>query len=37
MDVDLWHRSGHYKNYRENMYFAEPSDRDRDEGDGSSP
>ncbi len=33
MDVDLWHRSGHYENYRENMYFAEPSDRDREEGD----
>jgi len=32
MDVELWHRSGHYDNYRENMYFAEPSDRDRDEG-----
>ena len=27
MDVDLWHRSGHYENYRENMYFAEPSDK----------
>ncbi|MFN8113661.1 MAG: threonine--tRNA ligase [Solirubrobacterales bacterium] len=33
MDVDLWHRSGHYENYRENMYFAEPSDRDREEAD----
>lgn len=33
MDVELWHRSGHYDNYRENMYFAEPSDRDRDEED----
>ena len=33
MDVDLWHRSGHYENYRENMYFAEPSDKDREEGD----
>ena len=33
IDVDLWHRSGHYENYRENMYFAEPADRDRDEGD----
>ena len=31
MDVELWHRSGHYENYRENMFFAEPSDRDRDE------
>ena len=31
MDVDLWHRSGHYENYRENMYFAEPVERDREE------
>jgi len=31
MDVDLWHRSGHYDNYRENMYFAEPVERDREE------
>ena len=29
LDVELWHRSGHYDNYRENMYFAEPADRDR--------
>jgi threonyl-tRNA synthetase len=27
MDVDLWHRSGHYDNYRENMYFSEVDDR----------
>ena len=33
MDVDLWHRSGHYENYRENMYFAEPVERGRDEED----
>ncbi len=31
MDEQLWHRSGHYDNYRENMFFAEPSERDRDE------
>lgn len=31
MDVELWHRSGHYDNYRENMYFAEPVERDREE------
>ena len=31
LDVDLWHRSGHYDNYRENMYFAEPAERDREE------
>ena len=29
LDVELWHRSGHYDNYRENMYFAEPAERDR--------
>lgn len=22
MNVDLWHKSGHYDNYRENMYFT---------------
>jgi threonyl-tRNA synthetase len=26
-DVDLYHRSGHYENYRENMYFTEIDDR----------
>ena len=31
IDVELWHRSGHWDNYRENMFFAEPSERDRDE------
>ena len=31
LDEDLWHRSGHWDNYRENMFFAEPSERDRDE------
>ena len=31
LDEDLWHRSGHWENYRENMFFAEPSQRDRDE------
>jgi threonyl-tRNA synthetase len=31
LDEQLWHRSGHYENYRENMFFAEPSERDRDE------
>ncbi len=30
MDTELWHRSGHWDNYRENMFFAEPSERDRD-------
>ncbi len=28
MDVDLWHRSGHYDNYRENMYFSEWAERE---------
>lgn len=23
MNVDLWHKSGHYDNYRENMYFTD--------------
>ena len=27
MDVELWHRSGHYENYRQNMYFSEVDDR----------
>ncbi len=31
LDEELWHRSGHYDNYRENMFFAEPAERDRDE------
>jgi threonyl-tRNA synthetase len=32
LDEELWHRSGHYDNYRENMFFAEPAERDRSEG-----
>ena len=32
LDEELWHRSGHWENYRENMYFVDPSQRDRDEG-----
>jgi threonyl-tRNA synthetase len=31
LDEELWHRSGHYENYRENMFFAEPSERERGE------
>ena len=27
LDVDLWHTSGHYENYRENMYFTEVDER----------
>ena len=31
LDEELWHRSGHYDHYRENMFFAEPAERDRGE------
>ena len=27
-DVDLFHQSGHYENYRENMFFTKVDDRD---------
>jgi len=27
LDVDLWHTSGHYDNYRENMFFTEVDER----------
>jgi len=27
-DVDLFHKSGHYENYRENMYFTKVDERD---------
>lgn len=27
-DVDLFHQSGHYENYRENMYFSKIEERD---------
>jgi len=27
-DVDLFHQSGHYENYRENMYFSRVDERD---------
>jgi len=27
LDVDLWRRSGHYDNYRDNMYFTEVDER----------
>jgi threonyl-tRNA synthetase len=30
LDEELWHRSGHYENYRENMFFAEPAERGRE-------
>jgi threonyl-tRNA synthetase len=28
MDVELWKRSGHYDNYRENMFFAQVEERE---------
>jgi threonyl-tRNA synthetase len=28
MDVSLWHKSGHYENYRDNMYFTEVDERE---------
>lgn len=28
LDVDLWHTSGHYQNYQENMYFTEVDKRE---------
>ena len=28
LDVDLWHKSGHYQNYKENMYFTEIDGRE---------
>ncbi|MFK7873481.1 MAG: threonine--tRNA ligase [Oligoflexales bacterium] len=28
MNVDLWHKSGHYENYRDNMYFTQVDDRE---------
>ena len=31
LDEELWHRSGHWDNYRENMYFVEPWQRAGDE------
>lgn len=27
LDVELWHKSGHYDNYRENMYFTSVDER----------
>ena len=28
MNVELWHKSGHYDNYRDNMYFTKVDDTD---------
>src|SRR5919201_264397 len=29
LDEELWHRSGHWENYRQNMFFVESSERER--------
>ena len=29
LDVELWKRSGHWDNYRENMFFTQSGDEDR--------
>ena len=34
LDVALWHRSGHWDNYKENMFFTAPTER---EGKGEEP
>jgi threonyl-tRNA synthetase len=34
LDVELWHRSGHWDNYKENMFFVGPTER---EGDTDEP
>ncbi len=31
LDEELWHRSGHWDNYRENMYFVEPAERESEQ------
>jgi threonyl-tRNA synthetase len=28
LEVELWHRSGHWDNYKENMFFTAPSERE---------
>lgn len=28
LNVDLWHTSGHYENYKENMYFSKQDEQD---------
>ncbi len=32
LDEELWHRSGHWDNYRENMYFVDPKSGGEGEG-----
>jgi threonyl-tRNA synthetase len=31
LDVELWHRSGHWDNYKENMFFTAPAQREEKE------
>ena len=31
LDEELWHRSGHWDNYRENMYFVEPAEHESEQ------
>jgi threonyl-tRNA synthetase len=31
LDTELWHRSGHWDNYKENMFFTAPAERERGE------
>ncbi len=30
LDVELWHRSGHWDNYKENMFFTAPAKREEE-------
>jgi threonyl-tRNA synthetase len=32
LDVDVWHTSGHYANYRDAMFFAAPHEEEAEEG-----
>jgi threonyl-tRNA synthetase len=32
LDVELWHRSGHWDNYKENMFFTAPTQREEGKG-----
>jgi threonyl-tRNA synthetase len=34
LDTELWHRSGHWENYKENMFFTAPAERERGEDRG---
>ena len=31
LETELWHRSGHWDNYKENMFFTAPAERERGE------